>query len=683
MGIHHFYSWLASTNTIEEEVPKYVGSLSIDCNGIIYKAVNEIYGIDENIPRQMYEAIANAESATLEAQLHQVISNELTAIIAKAAPTNLLCIAVDGLAPGAKINQQRGRRYKAAQEEIEKEESSKAKGVKMGTVNKNEFDMRSITPGTLFMQRLDEWFKLWIASRARQLPPNIIYSPHTSAGEGEHKIFEFMRKGFYQQEKETGKNNIPEVVPAHVIYGMDADLTLLSLNAKLPRIYLVRENFSQIVNIDALRSKIVKWLTINGTVEIPEAIAIQDFILMLNFIGNDFLPHLICFSSVPEAIERMFVIYNRLKEPLTNDEYEIVWPAFSLFVAELAALEKTMLAVVASESYDTPYTALVNSSTTVSHPPEEGKMVGRTETTIDYDKFRGEWYAHIFMPVSEEGKKYTEKEAIEVITTQAITDMCREYLKGLQWILLYYTGGTDSIDKSYLYRYYYAPLLSDLSICLAHFIDVDLTPQVEEVDNSHASPEFTYIHQLLAVIPPKSFALIPAKYRHLVMDGGALSDMAPSRFVVDYSGTRNGKPVDTAKSRNAKQAKNNGTRYKGIALLPIIDMQRVVDAVKQWFDEGDVTVTTDSVISNSASGFVGGERDAKPRRDYSNRGRGGFNNESRGRGRGGFNNNESRGRGGYRGRGGFRGDSSEETRGRGGYRGRGGVTSSFSSGMLM
>ncbi len=165
-------------------------------------------------------------------------------------PRKLLMIAVDGVAPRAKMNQQRSRRFRSAQEAKEKDED-KAEMIKMlkskngGTIddevetsmNKKTWDSNAITPGTPFMDILAASLRYWVAyklntdpawakvcdqSRARlgslltveQL--KVIISDATVPGEGEHKIMEFIRS----------QRSSPEHDPntRHVIYGLVCSL---------------------------------------------------------------------------------------------------------------------------------------------------------------------------------------------------------------------------------------------------------------------------------------------------------------------------------------------------------------------------------------------------------------------------------------------------------------------------
>ncbi len=57
-------------------------------------------------------------------------------------------MAVDGVAPRAKMNQQRGRRFRTAKEAKEIRDGALAKGEKLP--NEKAFDSNCITPGALF-----------------------------------------------------------------------------------------------------------------------------------------------------------------------------------------------------------------------------------------------------------------------------------------------------------------------------------------------------------------------------------------------------------------------------------------------------------------------------------------------------------------------------------------------------
>lgn len=255
MGIPYLYKWLKNKNfpaVLRKNVPRYVSSLSLDANGIIHKCAQLVYayGEGENPARQ--KLIAQADARLLEAEFHNSISTLLHQLLSQVQPQELLMIAIDGVAPQSKIAQQRQRRFKSA----------------MGNTSEI-FDSSCISPGTDFMIRLDNFLQRWIATYQSTLPPKVIYSSHMVPNEGEAKIIDMMRNGNI-----SGSG-------VHVIYGMDADLIMLSLLAPIEKISLMREDISSIIDIDNLRFAIKENI---GNID--------DFVVMIFLLGNDFLPQI-------------------------------------------------------------------------------------------------------------------------------------------------------------------------------------------------------------------------------------------------------------------------------------------------------------------------------------------------------------------------------------------------------
>jgi 5'-3' exoribonuclease 2 len=102
--------------------------------------------------------------------MHTNIFNYIDKIVNIVRPQKILYLAIDGVAPRAKMNQQRSRRFRAAQESakmMEKKRSLYEAFVKKGITSKNlekfikeKFDHTVITPGTEFMDRLSNILKV-------------------------------------------------------------------------------------------------------------------------------------------------------------------------------------------------------------------------------------------------------------------------------------------------------------------------------------------------------------------------------------------------------------------------------------------------------------------------------------------------------------------------------------------
>ena len=89
-------------------------------------------------------------------------------------PRKLLYLAIDGVAPRAKMNQQRSRRFRGAQEvrenaEIEKEIKRQLMDAGHNfteeEVNAKPWDSNVITPGTPFMLHLSKFVRFYVRKR--------------------------------------------------------------------------------------------------------------------------------------------------------------------------------------------------------------------------------------------------------------------------------------------------------------------------------------------------------------------------------------------------------------------------------------------------------------------------------------------------------------------------------------
>jgi 5'-3' exonuclease len=184
-------------------------------------------------------------------------------------------IAFDGLVPYAKMVQQRYRRMK-----IPEAPSS--------------FDKHQISPGTPYMREL--------ADTIRILFPQCIVSDTLERGEGEHKLFLWLR-------------TLPEADRKRIcIYGLDADLVLIAIaQSHLGSIQVLREQekgpgFS-VLNISALRAA----LPLDPDLYVK--LSIMSF-------GNDFLPNLAMFSLREDGYTRALFYANKNTAP--KDELRVL-----------------------------------------------------------------------------------------------------------------------------------------------------------------------------------------------------------------------------------------------------------------------------------------------------------------------------------------------------------------------
>nr|OQO30737.1 hypothetical protein B0A51_01861 [Rachicladosporium sp. CCFEE 5018] len=257
-------------------------------------------------------------------------------------PRKLLMIAVDGVAPRAKMNQQRSRRFRSAQEAAEKDKAvqeyhemmaSKGQVVEGAGDEKpaKTWDSNAITPGTPFMDILAASLRYWVSYKLSTDPAweklKVIISDATVPGEGEHKIMNFVRS---QRQSPTHDPNT-----RHVIYGLDADLIMLGLATHEPHFRVLREDvFANDTKpghcpLKEGEDKIVKplkpfiWLHVGVLREylavelsVPQQPfafdlerALDDWVFMCFFVGNDFLPHLPSLDIRENGIDTLIAIW--------------------------------------------------------------------------------------------------------------------------------------------------------------------------------------------------------------------------------------------------------------------------------------------------------------------------------------------------------------------------------------
>ena len=385
MGIPSYFSNIVKQH--KNVIKKLIGlprihNLYLDTNGLIYDAVR-VVGSNRGMSDNEYEA-----------RLIQTVCEKLNEYLAIFQPSDKVFIAFDGVAPVAKLNQQRERRYKSwFTSVVEKTITQKNALLEppalcapvINTAHK-AWNTSAITPGTAFMTKLNTQMNDYCAEKARVIGATVeyIYSGSDIPGEGEHKIFEYIRDNArYHKDTTT------------LIYGLDADLIMLCLNHLhvSDKIYLYRDTPEFIQSLDSTLSSTDQYYldipefacsleavmreTTAAAVRggggayisdakteakaaasaasasatkpriTPEVIAaIDDYIVMAFMLGNDFMPH---FPSLNLRTNGMTVLlqtyanmFRESKEYLVERKGgrpTIVWKTMRAFIALLAETE--------------------------------------------------------------------------------------------------------------------------------------------------------------------------------------------------------------------------------------------------------------------------------------------------------------------------------------------------------
>ena len=433
-------------------------------------------------------------------------------------------IALDGSAPRAKQMQQRIRRFRS---------------VTSDNIPENVFDSRALSAGSKLIFQLDRWLKWWIRLKIedtgwRNL--TVHFSSSRVAGEGEHKINEWMRIN----KKVLANHQI-------MMMGMDADLFMLLLSQHTNNLWLLRDEshddvitpFEErnhlLISVAKLRDRIKKDLWAKRDLKyMNEERVIDDFILLTFFVGNDFLPHSPLFEYLVNGMNWMLESYveyltthrNSIQIGLTVGT-KINWTQFYQYLEVLSKREQEFAVKTAGNQHNK-----FKNETLLECCEEKG-------TRVDLKQYKSAWYS-----------KFEEEMAGDFRLHAA-----KEYARGLAWVYQYYSSGVP--DWQWAYPYHYAPFLSDL-------LKSRFTP-AQFIKNSPTPP----VLQLMCVLPKCSIRLLPPEHQKRC---AKLRYTDPMSIKVDYEGV--------------------WAEYQGVYLLPPADVRkfkRIHDSVEpNIIDKPDV-----------------------------------------------------------------------------------------------
>ena len=482
MGVPSYFSYLIKNhkNMIFKlnNFKKQINNLYFDSNSIIYDVLR--------ILSNNYDKYKNDEE--FENDLIRNVCFKIESYIDDVRPNKKILIAFDGVAPCAKLEQQRTRRHKSM---LEKKVMNHICG------EKPQWNKTAITPGTNFMDKLNKNINAYFLGQEKKYGlEKIIFSGSNQPGEGEHKLFGYIRNN------KCHKNEVT------VVYGLDADLIMLCLNhLRISKnIYLYREtpefvksidntlnpDESYLLDIPYLSQRII--FEMNGYKQpnsIQETNKLYDYIFLCFFLGNDFLPHFPSVNIRTNGIAIMLNAYratiSKTNQNLTNGKI-IYWKNVKKLINFLADNEYDNLINEYKirekwEKRNFPFKTIEDKKNRYLHIPIKNRTVEKF-----INPYKSFWQKRYYEALFETFKSFDLKKQVSV-----------NYMEGLEWVMNYYTS--ECIDWKWHYNYNYPPLFKDL----LKFVPVFNTVMIEPNEYKNVSPEV----QLSYVLPIESLHLIP------------------------------------------------------------------------------------------------------------------------------------------------------------------------------
>ncbi|VDM60999.1 unnamed protein product [Angiostrongylus costaricensis] len=539
MGVPKFYRWISerypclSEVIVDSEIPEF-DNLYLDMNGIIHHCSHpDDSDVMLRIPQEQIFADIFAYVDTL----FNIIR-----------PKKVFFLAVDGVAPRAKMNQQRARRFMSARTAEEQIQALIRKGEAVPT--EKRFDSNCITPGTVFMSELHKALSAWLSTKIEKDVAwgniRVYLSGHDCPGEGEHKIMEFIR---HERSLEGYDPNTK-----HCLYGLDADLLMLGICSHEPHFSLLREEvrFSRpqskrtgvssikfhLLHLSLLR-EYLSWEFYPLKTTLPFAYdmerIVDDWILMGFLVGNDFIPHLPHVHIHEDALPLLYQTYIQVLPTLDgyiNESGILHLKRFEIFLKAFAANDRRyFLQKCGDERY--------MRSKTGNYPKEKVRFLLSSIncwTKAVSNSFR-----------RHKREYYREKLKFENISKSELREQAEGYVRAVQWNLHYYYRGC--VSWNWYYSHHYAPYISDV----IDFSNMDITFELGE--------PFKPFEQLLAVLPIASSECLPPSLRELMCDKESpIADFYPTDFRTDLNGKRND--------------------WEAVVLIPFIDEKRLLSAME-------------------------------------------------------------------------------------------------------
>ena len=494
MGIPYYFSVIAKKHggILSNSPVRGCDILLLDFNSVIHNAARRVLTADNGI------------NGIKESAIFTEIWKYTEAIVQRANPVKEVHLMIDGVAPKAKMVQQRKRRFL----NVLRNKLLSVAGC---------WDTNQISPGTPFMTRLGTFLKGKIATANVANGANVATLKHfisgaDEAGEGEHKMFQLLAQ--YRDRHLKDENNV-------FIYGLDADLIMLSLLSEIPKITLMREQqqFGSAIetnvylDIDTLAKGIMTNCGLsNGANGANGSNGIANYIVLCFLLGNDFLPNISALHLREGGIDHIMAAYRFVSAngalPLVDDKKRINMEIFGRILAELAKNEAAMMIDRNNEWLNRqPHimpgaTAETRRESEVHNWPlfREHRSPLANAIGANPAKWRSLYYKHLFNTSQQDGR--------------VIRLSCEQWTRGILWTWAYYNR--QPFDGDWYYPWGYSPTLGDL----ANYVQSECNSTSECNNTSETivntsectkkSPFVTPAVQLLAILPPNSLALIPS-----------------------------------------------------------------------------------------------------------------------------------------------------------------------------
>ena len=513
----------------------------MDYNAFIYKSISLFFNDVK------YDEFKQLSMSKRETTLSTFIVNETIKHVNEISPEKLVYIALDGSAPRSKMKLQRYRRYKSVKKKLFIKKIKKMFDLKENA--SSLWDSSCLSPGTTMMEKISKGLK--IASKTNKFIGknlSIIISDTLIAGEGEHKILDFIK-------------NMKRVISEKIcIYSPDADVIILSWQLE-GHIYVMQPiDRTKSEHNELYPSSEVKHI-IFSIIEYKKSLKeefhqfkhikidnlTKDLTLLTFLIGNDFVKPIFFLKSTNKySLTTLINIYKKLlyKYIFTNNAYlvtiknniPIINEKFLLDIfKKLSHREDFNMKKYydnifkrlnknyehKKETYEDYISSFEHDKYFCpSHPYYEEKLISTINYNEPHDIWKKKYYSYFFNL-----DLYNYEEFISYKKL-----ICKMYLKSLSYCLQYYLTGLPSWNWYYPFRI--SPMPSDIVYFMNDFMKNEKRKQNYIKKNYRRRKNYSAetccnfifkkgnsyypIEQLAMILPPQNAYMLPKSIRCLI-----------------------------------------------------------------------------------------------------------------------------------------------------------------------
>lgn len=396
----------------------------------------------------------------------------LRSLVSLVRPRETLFVALDGVAPLAKLNQQRSRRFMARR------------------APSGAFDRNVITPGTPFMRRLNDRLAAECERLAAESPGlRVVLSGSDEPGEGEHKLLAHARRG-------------------DVIYGADADLLVLCELRENGCVVMRESRLDGAASVGGAPGSEYEFIDTSALAP-DSSVDSATRCLLSFFCGNDFLPPAGALSVSRGDIERLERVVSSLPgRSLVTARGDVDWASLAAFLLAASGDEDERVARADRAWWSARSRAArraqareaARASAAPGAPPLSAQLAEEEEDAEEEAADRpllqeDDGRLRAICPGTP-GWRPRFNRALFGLAPAG--DVCRDFLRGVVWTLGYYQGrfAPDGVP-SWFYPHGYGPTLLDLSRAAA----------LEAAPPADAAPPAEFSSSLAAFPPCSSDAV--------------------------------------------------------------------------------------------------------------------------------------------------------------------------------